>query len=95
MQATIETNRQYFDEKMKKLIEDTTAMIVSMMDQIKISKYSSDKNYSPKAQDTKTVVLSNNRAPPLEGGHSTKIGGMWTLKHNIRSTKFYELLIKT
>ena len=31
----------------------------------------------------------------LEGGHSTKIRGMWTLKHEISSPKFYELLIKT
>ena len=31
----------------------------------------------------------------MEGGHSIKIGGMWTLKHEISSPKFYELLIKT
>ena len=30
----------------------------------------------------------------LEGGHSTKMCGMWTLKHEISSPKFYELLIK-
>ena len=31
----------------------------------------------------------------MEGGHYTKIDGMWTLKHEISSPKFYELLIKT
>ena len=35
------------------------------------------------------------RDPPLDGGNSTRIGGMWTLKHDIISPKFYELLIKT
>ena len=40
-------------------------------------------------------VLTNRRGQPLKGGHSTKICGMWTLKHEIRSPKFYELLIKT
>ena len=44
--------------------------------------------------DPITVVPTNIRAPPLEGGHSTKIGGMWTLKHEISSPKFYDLLIK-
>ena len=37
MQATIEANRQDYDEKMKKLTEELTAIIISMMDQIKIS----------------------------------------------------------
>ena len=31
----------------------------------------------------------------MEGGISDKIRGMWTLKHEIISPKFYELLIKT
>ena len=41
------------------------------------------------------MVPANRRAPILEGGHSTKIGEMWTLKHEISSPKFYEILIKT
>ena len=41
------------------------------------------------------MVPDKNKAPPLEGGHSTKIGGMWTLKHEISSPRLYELLIKT
>ena len=43
MQATVEANRQYYDEKMNNLTEDFTAMITYMMDQIKISKSSPDK----------------------------------------------------
>ena len=41
-----------------------------------------------------TVVPANRRAPPLDSGHSTKISGTWTLKHNIRSPKIYEILMK-
>ena len=37
MHATIDSNRQYYDEKMKKLTEYLTEMITSMMDQIQIS----------------------------------------------------------
>ena len=51
-------------------------MIASMMGQIKISKSSLDKKDSPKSQDTTTVVPANKKSPPMEGGHSTKIGGM-------------------
>ena len=95
LKATIEDNKQNYDEKMKKLTEDLTAMIASMMYQIKTSKYSSDKKYSSKSQGSTTLVPANKRYPPFEGGHSTKIGGMWTLKHEISSPRLYELLIKT
>ena len=50
---------------------------------------------SSNAQDPTTLVPANKRDSPLEGGSSMKIGGMWTLKHEIISPKFYELLIKT
>ena len=56
---------------------------------------SPDNMDSPKAQDHDTVVLANNKTPPLEGEHYMKIGGMWTLKHEIRLPKLYELLTKT
>ena len=46
-------------------------------------------------QYSSTVVHDNRKFPPLEGGHYQKIGGMWTLKHENRSPKFYELLIKS
>ena len=67
--------------------------ISSIMDQIKISKSSPEKKDSPKAQDPTTMVPANNRAPQLEGGHYTKNGGMWTIKHEIITSNFYELLI--
>ena len=65
-----------------------------MMDHIQISNSSPDKMASPKAHNPTTVFPENNKSPPLEGGHSTKIGDMWTLKHDISAPKFYELLIK-
>ena len=49
----------------------------------------------PKPPDPTTLVPANRRATSLDGGNYTKIGGTWTLKHEISSTKFYELLIKT
>ena len=49
IQATIESNRQYYDEKMIKFTGDLIAMITSMMDQIKISTSSPDKKDPPKA----------------------------------------------
>ena len=39
------------------------------------------------------MVSTNKRDPPLESGHSTKIGGVCTLKHEIKSPKLYEILI--
>ena len=42
-----------------------------------------------------TVVHGNRKVPPLEGENYQKIGGMWTLKHDISSQKLYELIIKT
>ena len=80
---------------MKNLTADLKEMITLMMDQIKISKSSPDKKTPPKAQDSTTLVPSKNKSPSLKVGHYKKIGGIWTLKHYIRSPKFYELLIKT
>ena len=65
-----------------------------MMDKTNISKSSSAQKDASTPPDPTTVVPTNRRDPPLEGGHSTKISGMWTLKHEISSQKFYELLIK-
>ena len=47
------------------------------------------------AQYPNNLVPANKKAPPLEGGHSMKIGGRRTLKYEISSPKFNELLIKT
>ena len=41
------------------------------------------------------MVPDIRRDPPLDRGYSIKIGGMWTLKHEISSPIFYKLLIKT
>ena len=95
MQDKIETNRQNSDDKMQKITEYLTAMISSMMYQIKIQKSSPYNKDKPKDHNPTNVVLANKRVPPLEGGHYTKIGGMWTVKHDIISLKLYELIIKT
>ena len=81
MQATIESNWKDYDDIIKKLTEDLTEMITSMMYEIKILTSSPDNNYSPKPQDPTTVIQSNKKSPPLEGGHSTKIGGIWNIKY--------------
>ena len=65
------------------------------MDHINISKLSPYQKDIPTSQDPITVVPGSNRDPSLEGGRFTKIGGIWTLKHDISSQKFYELLINT
>ena len=36
------------------------------------------------------MILDNKVAPPLYGGHSTKINGTRTLKHEISSPKLYD-----
>ena len=66
-----------------------------MMDKTNSPKYSPTQKDTSTPSDPTTVVPTNRRDPPLEGGHSTKIGGMWTLKHEIISPKFYDILVKT
>ena len=58
-----------------------------------ILKYSPTQMDLTNPLDPNTVVPANRRYPPLDVRQSTKIGGMWTLKHEIISTRFYELLI--
>ena len=72
-----------------------TSTITSMMDKNNNSKYSPSQKDTLNPPGPTTLVLAKNRAPPLDGGHFAKIGGMWTLKHEISSPKFYELIIKT
>ena len=66
-----------------------------MMDHTNHSKLSPSQKDTLTPPDPTTVVLTNSRDLPLDGGHSTKIGGMWTLKLKISSQKFHKLLIKT
>ena len=58
-----------------------------------ILKYSPTQMDLTNPLDPTTVVPANRRSPPLDVRQYTKIGGMWTLKHEIISTRFYELLI--
>ena len=83
------------DEKLTKITEDLQKLTTCMMDQTNISKYSPAQKDTSTHPDPTTVVQTNRRAPTLEGRISDKIRGMWTLKHEISSPKFYELLIKT
>ena len=102
MQAVIEankqemkTNKQDYDEKITQFtvkFETMLAVILNQLNTLAPSPTHKDKSTHP---DSTTVVPANRISPPLEGGHSTKIGVMWTLKHEIRSPKFYELLINT
>ena len=94
MQATIESNKQEIkinkqdsDEKMTKFIEDFKAILGSITDQIKTLKSSPNQKGWPKSLDPTTVLPANKRAPPLEGSQFKKIGGMWSLKHEISSPK--------
>ena len=83
------------DEKLTQITENLPVLTVFMMNQTNISKSSPTKKDTSTPPDPTIVVLTNRRAPPFEEGHYTKIGGMWNLKHEISSPKFYELLIKT
>ena len=97
MKDTIDANRKYSDDKMKKQDskpDKITKMVKNMMDRIQISNSSPENMDPPKAQDTNTTLPAKKKSPQLEGVHYTKIGGIWNLKNETRSPKFYELLIK-
>ena len=87
--------KQETDEKLTKLSDDLKKKFSVLSDQINKSNQINTMSSSPTPPDPTTMVPANRRAPSLEGGNSTKIGGMWTLKHDISSPKFYEILIKT
>ena len=61
---------------------------------VKMEKLSSEKVEPSKSQDTENVVPANKKYQTLEGGHSTRKYGMWDIKHEIISPKFYELITK-
>ena len=81
-------------EDIKDIKETLNKITTFMMDQTNISKSSPAQNDTSTPPDPTTMVHTTRRAPPLEGGISENIGGMWTLKHEISSPRFYELLIK-
>ena len=83
------------DEKLTQLIETLNNFTAFIMDQTNNYKSSPNQKDTSTPPDPTAVVPSNKKGPPLEGGHYTNICGMWTLKHEISSPKFYELLINT
>ena len=90
IKVTIEANKQESDRnqvktdaKLTKITEDLQNLTSFMMDQANISKSFSAQKDSSTPPDPTTTVQTNRRAPPLEGGISENIGGMWTLKHEI------------
>ena len=96
IQATVEANKQETGEKQMKtnekltqITENLKVLTAFIMDQTNNSKFSLAQKDTLTPPDPTTVVHSNRRDTPLDGGHSTNIGGMWTLKHEIRSPKLY------
>ena len=101
MKEEIVNNKQEFKSEMKDVKEDIkdikeklNKITTCMMDQTNISKSSPAQKDTSTPPDPTTTVQTSRKAPPLEGGISGKIGGMWTLKHEISPPRFYELLIK-
>ena len=88
-------NHKTTNEKITLLTENLQVLTSLMTDKTNISKSSPPKKDTSTPTYPTTVIPTNKRAPPLEGGISYKIRGMWTLKHEISSPKFCELLIKT
>ena len=95
MQEQIENNKQEIRADMKDIKETLKVSTTFMTDQSNIPKSSTTHKNTVTPPDPTNVVPTNRRDTPLEGGHYTKIGGMWTLKHEISSPKLYELVIKT
>ena len=61
----LKPNRQDYDDIYKKLKENFTSIIISMMDQIEISKSSPYQKDSPMSEYPTIVVPDKNRAPTL------------------------------
>ena len=101
IEATIEENKQEADknhnettENIKQLTETLNKVFKGLTNKNNISKSSPAQKDAMTPPEPTTTVQNKNKAPPLEGYHSENIGGMWTLKHEIISPRFYELLIK-
>ena len=77
------------------LTEDLKAILTAIMDQINTLKSLPTQKDYPKHPDPTVVFLDNRKAAPLDSGKSSKIGGMWTMKYELSSLKFYELLNNT
>ena len=81
MKAEMKDIKQEMKAKMKYIKETLKVFTTFMMNHINIPKYSPIQKDAFTPPEPTTVVLTNRRVTPLEWGHSTKIGGMWTLKH--------------
>ena len=95
---TIGEKKMKTDEKLTNVTEELkflTETITLVMDQTNISKFLPSQKDTLNTLESTNMFLANRRAPPLDRGNSKTIGEMWTLKHDIRSPKIYELLIKT
>ena len=79
MKEEIENNKQEFKAEMKDVKESINKLTTLMMDQTNISKSSPAQKDTSTPPDPTTTFQTNKRAPPLEGGISENIGGMWTL----------------
>ena len=106
MQDLVDTNKQvtdelqkYRDELNKKLTKHDSDLdkIKILLKQVLVQNQTPlpENMDEPKVQYPTTVFTANKKASTLKGGNYTKNGVMWTLKHEISSPKFYELLIKT
>ena len=102
MQADIETNKQEMkannqdsDGEIINLTEDFKEMLSAITYNINTLKLLPNKKESPNILDPTTLGPDNNRDQPLDSGQPKKIGGMFTLKHEISSPKFKKLFIKT
>ena len=83
------------DNKLTKITEYIQKLTTLMMDWDNISKFSPSQKDTSTPMNPTTTVQTNRMNPPLEGGISKNIGGMWTLKHEIITPKLYGMLIKT
>ena len=81
------------DKKLTQITENLKVLIEFMMDQTNNSKFSPVQKDTSTPPEPTNAVPANRRDPPLDRGYYTKIGGMWTLKHDISLPKLYELLI--
>ena len=70
-------------------------MLSVISNQLNTLAYSTTQKDASNPLDPITLVPDKRRDPIFGRGHSTKIGGMWTLKHGIGSPKSYELIINT
>ena len=81
MKEEIKNNKQEMKAELKDTKETLKTFTAFMMDHINISKSSPSQKDTSTPPGPTTTVQTNKRAPPLEGGISENIGGMWTLKH--------------